>query len=179
MSTSRPLPAGKASAILAAARAALRELPEMGAAVPRAPVTTTSVATPKPVTLSVSRSDPVPPGAEPTTGSISAPVPVPARRATGRNTAQQNHAFDKTNPRRAAGLKPRQMTAARLLLAGRGVAEVAAELGVHPYTVSRWKRDALFDAELRRQLDRATKTNTAQQKPTNAQPPARNEAICG
>lgn len=67
------------------------------------------------------------------------------------------------------------MTAARLLLAGRGVAEVAGELGAHPYTVSRWKRDPLFQAELRRQVERATARNAAQQEATGRQPPARNE----
>ena len=66
--------------------------------------------------------------------------------------------------------------AARLLLSGRGVAEVAGELGVHPYTVSRWKRDPLFDAELRRQVERATGRNTAQQSATLRRTPPRNEA---
>src|SRR5688500_14441868 len=72
--------------------------------------------------------------------------------AAPRNTAQQDHAFDKTNPRQPR-VPPRQMAAARLLLAGRRVMEVAAELGVHRYTVSRWKRQPGFEAEVRRQLD--------------------------
>lgn len=67
------------------------------------------------------------------------------------------------------------MTAARMLLAGHTVANVAAELGVHPYTISRWKRDPRFDAELQRQVDSATPRNTAQQNPTSRMPPARNE----
>ena len=71
------------------------------------------------------------------------------------------------------------MTAARLLLAGRSVVAVAAELGVHPYTVSRWKRDPGFQAELRRQVDGATGRNTAQQKPTASTPPAQNEPTAG
>jgi uncharacterized protein YjcR len=74
--------------------------------------------------------------------------------------------------------------AARLLLSGRRASAVAEELGVHPYTVSRWKRNPLFDAELRRQAERiTTKTppptalprNAAQQKPTASSPPLQNE----
>jgi uncharacterized protein YjcR len=101
---------------------------------------------------------------------------MPPRGATGRNAAQQIRAFGKTNPPRAAGVTPRQMMAARLLLSGYAVAEVAAELGVHRYTVSRWKRDPLFDAELRRLLDHAAPRNTAQQNPARTKPPAQNEA---
>lgn len=155
MST-QPLTASRALAILAAARAALKELPELGAPpTRRAPVTAPSL------------------------GPVPAPVPKPGPTAprilTPGNAAQQTRAPVRTNPRRVAGVTPRQMTAARLLLAGRRVAEVAGELGVHPYTVSRWKRDPLFEAELRRQVERATARNAAQHEPARRQPPARNE----
>jgi hypothetical protein len=125
-------------------------------------------------------------GAGRTDVDVEADVGVRLDAHAQRNTAQQTRTFGKTNPPQSAGgATPRQMMAARLLLAGRRVAEVAAELGVHPYTVSRWKRDPLFEAELRRQvdrvdridrIDRATSRNTAQQNPTRAQPSARNEA---
>jgi hypothetical protein len=62
-------------------------------------------------------------------------------------------------------LRPIQLTAARLLLAGQPINAVAATLGLHPYTITRWKQNPLFQAELRRQTD-ALARNTAQQKPT-------------
>jgi len=84
-------------------------------------------------------------------------------------------------------LNPRQLTAARQLLAGRSVTAVALGMGLHPYTVTRWKRDPRFQAELRRQVSvaiarqeanagGATPRNTAQQKPTFSRTPAQNEA---
>ena len=124
------------------------------------------------------------------TPSAAPPDAGPAQPgATPRNTAQQSaRPYCKTNPlrpptsarpvpaqaapARPAGavasvprgpLRPVQMTAARLLLAGRPVKAVAAALGMHPYTVSRWKSDPRFQAELRRQVDGATGRNTAQQ----------------
>src|SRR5688572_26274936 len=96
MST-RPHPPSGALAIRAAARAAL---PEIKAATPRAP-----------------RTSPQP-------GPLATPPSVPLGGATGRNTAQQTRTFCRANPRRA-GVTPRQMIAARLLLSGRRVAEVA------------------------------------------------------
>ena len=92
---------------------------------------------------------------------------------------------DRTRPPRP--LAPRQLTAARLLLAGMRVSEVAARLGVDPYTVTRWKRDPRFQAEIRRQVSvavakqieptpGATKTNTAQRKPTVSQSNLQNKA---
>jgi hypothetical protein len=149
MST-RPLRPSGALAILAAARAALRDVPDVDVASPR---TATTSPTPDPVPLATA-----PPGG-----------------ATGRNTAQQTRTFCRTNPR-PAGVTPRQMMAARLLLSGHGVTAVGRQLGVHPYTVSRWKRNPLFEAELRRQVERATARNTAQQNPTRERAPARNEA---
>lgn len=158
MST-QPLVASRALAILAAARAALKELPELGVAPPRAAAT-------MPITGPISPSVVKP---------IPKAVPAATRTLTPGNTARQTRPLIQTNPRRAGGVTPRQMTAARLLLAGRRVAEVAGELGVHPYTVSRWKRDPSFEAELRRQVERATARNAAQQKPAAWHPPARNE----
>jgi hypothetical protein len=69
------------------------------------------------------------------------------------------------------------------LLAGMTVTEVATRMGLHPYTVTRWKRDPRFQAELRRQVSvaiarqseptaGATRRNTAQQKPTVSHPAA-------
>ena len=52
--------------------------------------------------------------------------------------------------REAAPLPPRQLMAARLLLSGRGVTRVAAELGVTRHTVSRWMKDPRFDRAVRR-----------------------------
>lgn len=68
-------------------------------------------------------------------------------------------------PAKPKPLKPRQLSAARLLLAGHSVSAAAAALHIHPYTLNRWKRYPLFHAELRRQTD-ALARNTAQQKPT-------------
>lgn len=105
---------------------------------------------------------------------------LPAQQgATARNTAQQfpppkcksnpppnpnspirNPRFDSNKP-----LRPNQLTAARLLLAGHSVSAAAASLKIHPYTLSRWKRNPAFQAELRRQTDYLAR-NTAQQKPT-------------
>jgi hypothetical protein len=114
------------------------------------------------------------------------PPTVPG--ATPRNTAQQiSSQTDKTNPPEAAGkpggkqrrpLAPKQLTAARLLLEGRSVSETAGMLRVHPYTVSRWKRNPRFQDELQRQVNRtisAAPRNTAQQKPTTSCSPAQNE----
>ncbi len=68
-------------------------------------------------------------------------------------------------------LRPNQLTAARLLLAGHSVSAVAASLKIHPYTLSRWKRNPAFQAELRRQTDSLAR-NTAQQKPTPRNTPS-------
>jgi len=71
-------------------------------------------------------------------------------------------------------LNPNQLTAARLLLHGYQVRLIAEFLDLHPYTVSRWKKDPRFQAELRRQTDLGVR-HTAQQGATrNA--PAQNEA---
>jgi hypothetical protein len=47
-------------------------------------------------------------------------------------------------------VKPRQLTAARLLLAGRCVSEVARQLGADRHTVSAWTKDPGFRREVRR-----------------------------
>jgi hypothetical protein len=96
---------------------------------------------------------------------------LPAQQgATARNTAQQFplQKKGKSNPPLRTSpkpLRPNQLTAARLLLAGHSVSTAAAALKIHPYTLSRWKRNPAFQAELRRQVDSLAR-NTAQQKPT-------------
>src|SRR5688500_16057913 len=83
--------------------------------------------------------------------------------ATLRNTAPQGAARDaspgeRTKPApvaRRRPLNPNQLTAARMLLTGHYAVDVAATIGVHPYTVSRWKSDPRFQAELRRQVAHA------------------------
>ena len=47
-------------------------------------------------------------------------------------------------------LPPRQIMAARLLLAGRRVTDVAAYLGVNRHTIAGWLRDPEFQLEVRR-----------------------------
>ncbi len=126
---------------------------------------------------------------------LHAPSPLPAQpRATETNTAQQiPPEIHQSNPPRPAPsstfhppsapskpkpLKPLQLSAARLLLAGHSVIATAAALKIHPYTLSRWKRNPLFHAELRRQTD-ALARNAAQQKQTprnNFSPFLQNEA---
>ena len=54
-------------------------------------------------------------------------------------------------PARPGALTPRRIRAARLLLAGGGVIEVAAAVGVSRHTVTRWVKDPAFQAEARRQ----------------------------
>lgn len=101
--------------------------------------------------------------------------------ATSRDTPRYDHARERMPPRRPP-VPPRYITAARMLLAGRSARDVAAALGVHAYTVSRWRRDPRFEAELHRQIERQappapslSARNEAQQNPTSATP-ARNEA---
>ena len=48
-----------------------------------------------------------------------------------------------------------------MLLAGHYAVDVAATIGVHPYTVSRWKSDPRFQAELRRQVAHAAARDEA------------------
>jgi hypothetical protein len=96
------------------------------------------------------------------------PPPPPAPPAPDRVTVPV--------ARKPKPLDPRRLTAARLLLAGRSVNAVAAELGVHRYTVSRWKSDPRFEAELRRQVAGAAARNTAQQNVTIPRPGPKNEA---
>jgi hypothetical protein len=99
--------------------------------------------------------------------------------AAPRNTAPHNPSRPReTNPRRP--LEPRQLTAARLLLAGASVAETARQLRVHRYTVSRWKVDPRFQAELRRQVAAsAAPRNGAPQTATLLRAPALNEPTAG
>ena len=52
---------------------------------------------------------------------------------------------------RPGALAPRKIRAARLLLAGGGVMEVAAAVGVSRHTITRWVKDPAFQAEARRQ----------------------------
>lgn len=70
-----------------------------------------------------------------------------------------------TNPPRATAaprpLRPRQITAARLLLAGQSFTAVAASLGVTRQTVARWAAEPCFQTELRRQSDAVTKRSVS------------------
>ena len=53
-------------------------------------------------------------------------------------------------PAEMACLTPRQIMAARMLLAGRRLNDVAAHLGVNRHTVSGWLRQQRFQREVRR-----------------------------
>jgi hypothetical protein len=100
------------------------------------------------------------------------PAAAPApHSASPRHTAQQAapRPAVKTNPASPADrrpLKAAQLSAARLLLDGKSISAVAAELEVHRYTISRWQSDPRFQAELRRQVERAALRNTAPQRAT-------------
>ena len=100
--------------------------------------------------------------------------------AVPRNIAPQpSRRSDQTDPPRRP-LEPRQLTAARLLLAGSSVTATARQLRVHRYTVSRWKADSRFQAELRRQVAvSAAPRNLAPRKDAYSQPPASNKATAG
>ena len=103
--------------------------------------------------------------------SVPAPQGVKPQGAAPRNTAppvsRPNCKPDPPPPATARGnpkpLKAIQLTAARLLLEGKATGEVAKELGVHRWTVSRWQTDPRFQAELRRQVERAAQRHAAQQ----------------
>ena len=115
----------------------------------------------------------------------------PATSAAPRNMAPHSpRPAGRTNPRRAfTRLKPKQLSAARLLLAGRSITDVATALGVHRYTVTRWQSDPLFQAELRRQTaDTAARgavttgaapRNTAQHCATSGDAIRQNEPTAG
>ncbi|MDB5319857.1 MAG: beta-glucosidase-like glycosyl hydrolase [Phycisphaerales bacterium] len=103
-------------------------------------------------------------------------------RATKTHTAPQlQRQLRKSNPPRPPSnkpLHPNQLSAARLLLAGHRVKDVASVLHVDPYTVTRWKKDPRFQSELRYQTDLHS-TLDAPQKPTprhNHGAPVQNEA---
>ena len=103
----------------------------------------------------------------------SAPAPQGSKPqgAAPRNTAppvsRPNCKPDPPRPATPRGnprpLKAIQLTAARLLLEGKATGEVARELGVHRWTVSRWQADPRFQGELRRQVERAALRHAAQQ----------------
>jgi hypothetical protein len=81
-----------------------------------------------------------------------APSPPPPGAAPRNTAPHSQRPAGRTNPRRTPQrLKPKQLSGARLLLAGRSITQVAAALGVHRYTVTRWQSDPQFQAELRRQ----------------------------
>jgi hypothetical protein len=107
-----------------------------------------------------------PPAPQGATKTHAAPQPQPQLR--------------KTNPPRPPSnkpLNPNQLTAARLLLAGHRVIDVASVLNVDPYTVSRWKKDPRFQSELHYQIA-VQSIPAAPQKATprhNSRAPAQNE----
>jgi hypothetical protein len=68
----------------------------------------------------------------------------------------QNVKNGKTNPpasHRKKGLSPRQLSAARLLVAGASAVRVAKLLSIERRTIFRWKHDPTFHAEIRAQAD--------------------------
>ena len=69
-----------------------------------------------------------------------------------------SHQNEITNPPRMSDvgnpmLSPRQLAAAGLLVAGKTVLAVARQLGIDRATIFRWKRNAHFQAEIRRRAD--------------------------
>ena len=69
------------------------------------------------------------------------------------------HEKSKTNPISGTTmdeLSYRQLTAARLIVRGRGSVEVANHLGVNRHTVAIWKRNPAFRAEVERLRERLT-----------------------
>jgi hypothetical protein len=76
-------------------------------------------------------------------------LPEPARTRLAPTAPAQNE------PRFPAPLTPRQLHAARLLVAGHTVKSAAAHLGVNRHTVSEWKKNPDFQAEVQRALQSA------------------------
>ena len=75
----------------------------------------------------------------------------PAAEAAAAAHAPQAAASESVaEPVPAFDLEPRRLTAARLLLAGRCVSDVARSLGADRHTVSAWTRDPAFRREVRR-----------------------------
>jgi hypothetical protein len=68
----------------------------------------------------------------------------------------------KKSPLPARPLNPNQISAARMLLEGCSITDAAAALGVHRYTITRWKADPRFQSELRRQSSVTTTRHEAQ-----------------
>lgn len=74
------------------------------------------------------------------------------------------HEKSKTNPipnPPTDALSYRQLTAARLIVRGRGSVEVAKHLGINRHTVAIWKRDPAFRAEVERLRERLTDSAVA------------------
>lgn len=123
---------------------------------------------------------PAPQASSPSRGTNPTPLSV---RPSGGGGAAPSGSRSTDRP-----LKPKQLTAARLLLAGGAVGEVASALRVHRYTVTRWQSDPRFQAELRRQNGAAAvrlqseagaaPRNGAPRGATCSRAPARNEATC-
>jgi hypothetical protein len=94
-----------------------------------------------------------------TASGAAAPAPsgpgAPAGAAGGSKTFENARQCSapardcKTNP--PPMLAPRQVSAARLLLAGRTCRAAARELGVEEHTIYRWRKLPAFRAELERQ----------------------------
>jgi hypothetical protein len=93
----------------------------------------------------------IPPAPQSATKTHTAPQISPQLRKTN-PTQPPNPQSTIRNRQSQKPLNPNQLTAARLLLAGQSVTAVAASLRVDPYTISRWKKDPRFQAELRRQI---------------------------
>jgi hypothetical protein len=84
---------------------------------------------------------------EPTAARLNPPQPAQTCTNLPSSAPPQN---EPTVPRYP--LNPRQLRAARLLVAGQTARAVAATLGVDPHTVSEWKKRPDFRAEVARLL---------------------------
>lgn len=107
----------------------------------------------------------------------SSTTPPAQQGATPRNTAQQNRPPAQNEPTPtpctrylpSRPLKPIQRTAARLLLLGHPTSVVAQTLRIHPYTLSRWKRNPHFQSEIDHLLTLHLTLDHDDQPPTPAQ----------
>jgi hypothetical protein len=91
------------------------------------------------------------PTAERATAHPDAPECTRAHPDANNKNAKRSHGGAPAATRTPA-LSPLKIRAVRLLLAGGGVGEVAAAVGVGRHTITRWVKDPAFEAEARRQV---------------------------
>ena len=105
------------------------------------------------------RSHPAPPGAPPRPAAPQEerePGSAESREGASRGAAVRSGArWPGSRPslpdaRPAPALEPRRLMAARMLLSGRRITDVATALGIDRHTLLRWRRDPAFDGEVRR-----------------------------